>query len=201
VKRASVLLVVGLLQPLLALDGRVRDEVQRLRRPALEGPMRRLTDCGRPAVVIGGLAAIAFVDEAGGLAIARAALVALAPVNLAVEGLKAAVGRPRPDGDRHRRNSSFPSSHTANAMALAWMLARRWPRARLPLFVIASLVAFSRMYLDRHFLTDVLAAVVIGVGFAILTVRVFPALDPRRARPSDSRSGMRIGVVEASPDC
>ena len=196
-KRAPLVLALALLQPLVDLDHTVRDAVQHFRRPALEGPMRRVSDWGRPVVVITGLVAIAFVDDVGGLVTARAAVVALAPVNLVVEGLKAAVGRTRPDGDRRRRNSSFPSSHTANAMALAWMLSRRWPRARWSFFGMAALVAFSRMYLDRHYLTDVLAAVGIGVGFAMLTVRMWPALDPRRTR----RTGARIAVVEASPDC
>ncbi len=201
-KRASLLLALSLLQPLVSLDQEVRDRVQHFRRPALERPMHWLTDCGYPAVVLAGLAAIAFIDEAAGLTTARAALVALVPVNLVVEGLKSAVDRPRPDGDRRRRNSSFPSSHAANAMTLAWMLSRRWPRGRLPCFGLAGLIAFSRMYLDRHFFTDVVVGSVIGIGFAMLTVRIFPALDPRRPTPSSSaRPESRIGVVEPSPDC
>src|SRR5262249_37190459 len=105
---------------------------------------------------------------------------ALVPVNLAVEVTKYAVNRVRPDGDPRRRNSSFPSGHAANAMALAWMLSRRWPRARWALWGFAALVSFSRIWLDRHFLSDVVVGGLLGVGVAMLVVRVWPGLDPAR---------------------
>ena len=90
--------------------------------------------------------------------------------------------RPRPDGERKRSNSSFPSSHAANAVALAWMLARRWPRLAIPFGVAAALVIFSRIYLNRHFPSDLLVGAGIGLGFAWLLTRRFAALDPRRRR-------------------
>ena len=175
-------LLLALLDPFVRLDHAVRDAVQHARRPGLEGVMRGVSDAGRPALVFAGLAAIAFVDETGGLVTARAALIALVPTNLAVEITKYAVNRVRPDGDTRRRNSSFPSGHAANAMALAWMLSRRWPRARWWLFGYAALVSFSRMYLDRHFLSDVLVAGALGIACAMLVVRLWPALDPARSR-------------------
>lgn len=183
---SRLLLVLALFGPAVRLDHAVRDALQRARRPAVEPFMRGVSDAGRPATVLAGLLAIAFVDEAGGLVTARASLIALLPVNLAVEVTKYAVNRVRPDGDTRRRNSSFPSGHAANAMALAWMLSRRWPRARWWLFGYAAVVSFSRMYLDRHFLTDVLVASAIGIGCAMLVVRLWPALDPARRRVPDS---------------
>ena len=179
---ARLLLVLSLLDPVVQLDHAVRDAVQHARRPASERVMRVVSDAGRPALVFAGLAAIAFVDEASGLVTARAALVALVPTNLAVEIMKYSVNRVRPDGDTRRRNSSFPSGHAANAMALAWMLSRRWPRARWALFGYAAVVSFSRMYLDRHFLSDVVVAGLLGIGCSMLVVRVWPALDPARDR-------------------
>lgn len=193
---SKLLLVLALLDPVLHLDHAVRDAVQRARRPALEGVMRTATDFGRPAVVFGGLFAIAFVDEAAGLVTARAALVALAPVNLVVEVTKYAVNRVRPDGDTRRRNSSFPSSHAANAMVLAWMLARRWPRGRWTFFGGAALIAFSRIWLDRHYLSDCVVAAVLGIGGAMLVVRVWPALDPARSRNGNSDERMVPGAID-----
>lgn len=183
---SRLLLLLALLDPFVRLDHVVRDAVQQARRPALEHPMHVVSDTGRPATVAAGLLAIAFVDEAAGLVTARAALVALLPVNLVVEVTKYAVHRTRPDGDTRRRNSSFPSGHAANAMALAWMLSRRWPRARWPLFGYAAVVSFSRMYLDRHFLSDVVVAAVVGIACSMLVVRLWPALDPARSRIGNS---------------
>ena len=93
----------------------------------------------------------------------RLAVAALAGTNLVVETLKRAIGRPRPDGERRRSNSSFPSSHAANAFALAWVLGARWRRGIPVFFALALLLAFSRMYLNRHFLSDVLVGALIGV--------------------------------------
>jgi membrane-associated phospholipid phosphatase len=195
VNAARLLLVLSLLGPVIHLDHAVRDAVQHARGPALEGVMRTATDLGRPPVVVAGLAAIAFVDEAAGLVTARAALVTLLPVNLLVEVTKYAVNRVRPDGDTRRRNSSFPSGHAANAMALAWMLSRRWPRSRWAFFVLAAVISFSRIWLDRHFLSDVVVASLLGIGCAMLVVRLWPALDPARraiAEPKIATAGERL---------
>ena len=183
---SRLLLLLALLDPFVRLDHVVRDAVQHARRPALESPMRVVSDAGRPALVVAGLAAIAFVDETAGLVTARGALIALLPVNLVVEVTKYVVHRTRPDGDTRRRNSSFPSGHAANAMALAWMLSRRWPRARWALFGYAAVVSFSRMYLDRHFLSDVVVAGALGIAGSMLVVRIWPALDPARSRTGKS---------------
>ena len=189
-KRATfLLLLLSLLDPVVRLDHAVRDAVQQARRPALEAPMRAVSDAGRPATVFAGILLVAFVDDVAGLTTARALVLTLAPVNLAVEGLKRAIGRTRPDGDSRRRNSSFPSSHVANAVAVAWILSRRWPRARLVWLFLAAVVAFSRMYLDRHYLSDVVAATVLGAGFATLVMRFVPWLDPKRAAHVNSSSG------------
>lgn len=185
----AVLLMLALLDPLAQLDLQVRDALQSARGDAFERPMRTLTDVGKPVVALSGLLAIAVFGGPAGPAMARDCLAVLIPVNLAVEGLKWGVNRPRPDGDRDRRNSSFPSSHAANAFAFAWMLARRWPRASLAYFAFAVLVACSRMYLNRHYLSDVVAAAVLAIGVALFVTRLWPALDPRRLRSGSVTPG------------
>jgi membrane-associated phospholipid phosphatase len=158
---ALLVLVVGL----ESVDLRVRDLVQPARTPALEGVMRGASNLGKPGVVLGGLLAVA-VFAPGGVAVARAALFALAGTNLVVEGLKRGVERARPDGERDRKNSSFPSSHAANAFALAFVFARRWRRAAAWFWIAAAIVAFSRVYLNRHYFSDVLAGAAIGTVMA-----------------------------------
>jgi membrane-associated phospholipid phosphatase len=108
----------------------------------------------------------------GRLVVGEAAIV-LIPVNLVVEALKYATNRTRPDGTRKRSNSAFPSSHSANAFAIATVLARRWRRGAPVFFAYAALVAFSRMYLDRHWASDVLAGAVLATLIAWFAGKAF----------------------------
>jgi membrane-associated phospholipid phosphatase len=171
-----LMLALALLNPIECLDGAVARGVQGGRRPALEGVMQRASAWGRPPVVAGGLAIVLVADLAtgGGWSTVRLAVGALAATNLVVEGLKRTVGRTRPDGERRRSNSSFPSSHAANAFALAWVLGARWRRGIPVFFGLALLVAFSRMYLNRHFLSDVVAGALIGMLCAWAAARWLP---------------------------
>ena len=161
---AHLALALTLLGPVEQLDGEVQRAVQSWRRPELEAPMRTASGSGHGALVLGGLLAVAIAGGPAGPATARAAIVVLAPVNLVVEALKWSVNRRRPDGERRRSNSSFPSSHAANAAGIALVFGRRWRRLSPGFWLLAVLVGFSRMYLNRHFLSDVLCGVAIGVG-------------------------------------
>jgi undecaprenyl-diphosphatase len=65
---------------------------------------------------------------------------------------------------------SFPSGHSATAFACATVLASLAPRWRVPFFVLAALIAISRVYNGLHYPTDVLAGSALGVlvGLAVL---------------------------------
>ncbi len=71
-------------------------------------------------------------------------------------------------------NWSFPSGHAATAFAGAHLLSRHLPGLRWPLYGVASLVAFSRVYLGVHYPGDVL----IGSGLGIVLVRLFAKMNP-----------------------
>ncbi|MGI5983093.1 MAG: phosphatase PAP2 family protein [Sakamotonia sp.] len=57
---------------------------------------------------------------------------------------------------------SFPSGHTAAAFTAVFSLYRENNRLWKPVLVLASVIAFSRMYLYVHFPTDVLGGVAVG---------------------------------------
>ncbi len=67
---------------------------------------------------------------------------------------------------------SFPSGHTTSAFALATILAFYFPKIhwQIGLLLMALLAGFSRIYLGQHFLTDVMAGMVLGTSVAVLTL-------------------------------
>jgi undecaprenyl-diphosphatase len=73
---------------------------------------------------------------------------------------------------------SFPSGHTATSFACATVLSAFAPRWRVPFFVLAALIGFSRVYNAMHYPTDVLAGAVLGVLTALLLL----AASRRRSR-------------------
>lgn len=58
---------------------------------------------------------------------------------------------------------SFPSGHTAASFAAAGIFLMEIKRYRLPVVLLACLIAFSRMYLYVHYPTDVLGGIVLGL--------------------------------------
>lgn len=62
--------------------------------------------------------------------------------------------------------SSFPSSHTLTAFAVAAAIGEIAPRWRAPALLLAALVAISRVINRDHFLSDVTAAAAIGIMVA-----------------------------------
>jgi hypothetical protein len=76
-------------------------------------------------------------------------------------GIKIAVRRDRPTGEC----CSFPSGHAATTFATAAVLERHLGlRAAWPTIFIASYVAASRLYDNRHFLSDVVFGAALGTA-------------------------------------
>ena len=76
---------------------------------------------------------------------------------------------------------SFPSGHATVSFACATVLALAVPRLAWPLFILAGLISFSRVYVGVHYPFDVLAGAVLGVGVAIALRMLATAL--RRSAP------------------
>ena len=67
--------------------------------------------------------------------------------------------------------NSFPSGHTATSFCMFCLLAvyTKNKFVKFLFFIIALLIAYSRMYLSEHFLKDVYAGSIIGVCCALFT--------------------------------
>lgn len=110
--------------------------------------------------------------------------------------ITAIVRRPRPDVERlldSPVNSSFPSGHVAAATVYAafaivvfWRTRAIWARAAAVILavVIPTAVALARMYQGMHYLSDVVAGVVLG----LVSVGVSYAILGSPADPNDDHS-------------
>jgi len=99
--------------------------------------------------------------------------------------LKAAFGRSRPDVFEWLvdvGHLSFPSGHATVSFACATTLALAVPRLTWPLFALATLISFSRVYVGVHYPFDVLAGAALGVAIAI-ALRTLAAVLRRSAPP------------------
>ena len=65
-------------------------------------------------------------------------------------------------------SSSFPSGHSAASFLTATVLSSFYPETVFISFFLASAVAFSRIYLGEHFLSDALTGSIIGVIIGLL---------------------------------
>jgi undecaprenyl-diphosphatase len=152
--------------------------------PGLDAAMRRLSHAANYSRL--SMASSALLAVAGGARGRRAAANGMVSVavtsafaNLVVKPLGR---RRRPDrageevpAARHVRmptTPSFPSGHTAAAVAFANGVGSVLPAAGIPLHVLAALVGYSRVHTGVHYPGDVLAGALLGAILADLTVGV-----------------------------
>jgi len=104
-------------------------------------------------------------------------LIAMSIAGLAGSVIKRAIPRPRPSVHSElrwggQRSSSkyqaFPSGHVLASMAFFSALFFTKRRIALACLPIPILIAFSRMYLGAHYLSDVVCAAVLGILCALL---------------------------------
>jgi undecaprenyl-diphosphatase len=140
---------------------------------ALDPVMETATDLGDVRVALGLNVILATYGEEGEREASKLALTALVASEAVAGLLKYAVNRERPDENapHDRWNSSFPSGHATGAFALATVFGSRYPRYRMPIFATASLIGISRIYLGRHYPSDVLGGAAVGVAIGCVTLR------------------------------
>ena len=93
---------------------------------------------------------------------------------------------------------SFPSGHSANAFAGAYVLSCLVPAARAPWWALAMTIAYSRIYLGVHYPLDVAGGAAVGLlsGIAVMALT---SPSTRRRPPTavhhglpDSRGGTDV---------
>lgn len=109
-----------------------------------------------------------------------AMILACALAGIGARAVKIATGRARPNvqaesgwnGPRlSSRYNAFPSGHTAASTAFFATLVFAGWRIGVGLLMIPMLIAFSRMYVAAHYLSDVVAGALIGLLAASLVAR------------------------------
>ena len=71
---------------------------------------------------------------------------------------------------------SFPSGHTMTAFSIALVVSYFYPSLEGPLFFTALSIGVSRIVLGMHFLSDVLAGVILGVVLGCTSITAFAAM-------------------------
>src|SRR5262249_47476029 len=119
-------------------------------------------------------------------------LVADALGQLVSSVLKGAIPRARPHDHplvTQPHTHSFPSGHATSHFACATRLGLMPPRLRVPLFLLAAAISWSRVYVGVHYPLDVLGGAALGVAIGLGVARALPRLV--RARPRSHRTTRR----------
>lgn len=124
------------------------------------------------------------IDGTRGLQVCKALWTAVIGVTILGTAMKRLLGRARPRSEfagrflgpswRHANyRESFPSSHSACAVAYATILALAYPQAAPTFWVLAILCAVLRYLMDAHWPSDVLAGIALGYWGGIVAWRIF----------------------------
>lgn len=73
---------------------------------------------------------------------------------------------------------SFPSGHTSSAFAAAIALLWYDRKIGIPTTIFAFIMGFSRIYVEVHYCTDVLAGLIVGIIYAVIGILLAKVLYP-----------------------
>jgi len=153
---------------------------ENLRSPALTPFWKAVSDYG--VIVLGIYLVIALIWEKRKIfPVASACIISGLLGNFLKDYLKKLIMRPRPFLDfstlvplSHPKSFSFPSGHTTLAFSVAFIVYRILPkRYSIPAFIVAVLVAFSRLYQGVHYPSDILGAVCVGYIAGLVTAFLY----------------------------
>ena len=157
------------------IDNRVLDNISRIHKPALNKIMITASRAGNAGIVWWAIC-LPFLINSNWRATGANFVFGLAWAHLMGEIIiKHIVKRVRPchtlDDDEQLidrpRFYSFPSGHTTASFAMVGVA-----------LMLAMLIAFSRIYLRVHYLTDVIAGMILGLTCGICSVLIFNTVVP-----------------------
>ena len=97
--------------------------------------------------------------------------------------LKNIIARPRPFNTGYEllinapKDYSFPSGHTMASFEMATVVFYMNRKIGCLAIVVASLVAFSRLYLNVHYPTDVLGGCFLGIFFGFCAIKLYKIIE------------------------
>jgi undecaprenyl-diphosphatase len=154
-----------------------------------------------------GIGLLVWGGRKGRLAVVTA-LVLLLVSNSANELVKFWIQRPRPCQALEAvrllvgctGSFSFPSSHAANITAQALLFASLYRPLAFPLFLVAALVGYSRVYVGVHYPADVAGGVLVGLISAAVFIRLAREVEGRLAA-ADDRPPLTDDRPSITDDC
>ena len=169
---------VAVSDTVLQIDGAILLFIQNnLRSPSLTPFFKAVSDYG--VIILGVYAVLMLLWEKRRIfPIASACVISGLLGDFIKDHLKKLIMRPRPFLDvpslipaiKPPKSFSFPSGHTTLAFSVAFIISRILPkRYSIPAFLIAALVAFSRLYLGVHYPSDILGGICAGYVAGLIT--------------------------------
>jgi membrane-associated phospholipid phosphatase len=149
------------------------------------------------ALVLGSLGYGYFGDDRQARNNGYELLISIGIGQLISEALKITINRERP-ADKYpyeifasspTHGGSFPSGHTSLAFSTATTLALEYKKWYIvvPAYLWAGTVAYSRMYLGKHYPSDVLGGIIIGIGSSYishwLTKKIYKVKNSSNVQP------------------
>jgi len=162
--------------------------------PALDVPIRRLSNAANHSKVwLGIAAALALLGGRRGRTAALEGVVSIGVTSAAVNILaKSIAARARPNRAEPNLfpnravempgSSSFPSGHAASGFAFAHAVGRHLPVLAIPVRLLAGAVAYSRVHIGVHYPGDVAVGSMLGSGIASIVASAGDRLGDRHRR-------------------
>ena len=183
------------------IDNSIMLFLQSIRNPVLSAILLPITKSGNHGIIVIALILLTLFFKSERKTFFTAALGLILGSLVTIVLLKPFIMRPRPYVsieelaalvDMSSDPNSFPSGHTTAvfAMAMGWQLASEKKWLKIFGWVLAVLMAFSRLYVGVHYPTDVLAGALIGMAgsFAAWQIvkRAFAAFEKRKREKNES---------------
>jgi membrane-associated phospholipid phosphatase len=158
--------MVGAVEAVKSLDIRFNQVVESNQHPAMVQGLEALTSLG--SFHFAGVVLV-FLWSFGEMMLLKELTVGLTASTALIYSGKHIVNRKRPEkGIEHIvKRASFPSGHSGTAFVTATVLYSHFNRGAI-FFSLAAVVAFSRVYLEDHYLSDAVVGALTGLAIGLL---------------------------------